>query len=271
MPTLPFSFHLAIHNRRTVIYILMISISVVAVIFNINYFHTNLVKNAQIINQPGGTFKSDFNLAGLWRNGSNAGIKDTHLISAQQETPKLSVVLSGIILTSNDETSYVLVNEGAEQKRYALNDALESAPATFIRKINKTSVVFETHGQFEKVTLHPGLPDVIEQPDSDTQSVLADFIIATPIRDGDQLFGLRLNPRKGRDAFATSLLQPGDVALRINNLSLTLPDEVSQALSLLLTQQSAQFTIRRNGVPRLINVSVRELTGMNGQSDEGIK
>lgn len=61
----------------------------------------------------------------------------------------------------------------------------------------------------------------------------------------------------------------GDIALRINNLSLTHPDEVSQALSLLLTQQSAQFTIRRNGVPRLINVSVAELTGMNGQRNEG--
>ena len=67
---------------------------------------------------------------------------------------------------------------------------------------------------------------------------------------------------------ATSLLQPGDIALRINNLSLAHPDEVSQALSLLLTQQSAQFTIRRNGVPRLINVSVGELTGMNGLRHE---
>ncbi|HHU7287596.1 TPA: type II secretion system protein GspC, partial [Escherichia coli] len=161
------------------------------------------------------------------------------------------------------------INEGNEQKRYSLNEALESAPGTFIRKINKTSVVFETHGHYEKVTLHPGLPDIIKQPDSENQNVLADYIIATPIRDGEQIYGLRLNPRKGLNAFTTSLLQPGDIALRINNLSLTHPDEVSQALSLLLTQQSAQFTIRRNGVPRLINVSVAELTGMNGQRNEG--
>ncbi|HGX6290796.1 TPA: type II secretion system protein GspC, partial [Shigella dysenteriae] len=167
-----------------------------------------------------------------------------------------------------DETSFVLINEGSEQKRYSLNEALESAPGTFIRKINKTSVVFETHGHYEKVTLHPGLPDIIKQPDSESQNVLADYIIATPIRDGEQIYGLRLTPRKGLNAFTTSLLQPGDIALRSNNLSLTHPDEVSQALSLLLTQQSAQFTIRRNGVPRLINVSVGELTGMNGQRHE---
>lgn len=41
-------------------------------------------------------------------------------------------------------------------KAILLNEALESAPGTFIRKINKTSVVFETHGHYEKVTLHPG-------------------------------------------------------------------------------------------------------------------
>ncbi len=64
--------------------------------------------------------------------------------------PKLSIALNGIVLTSNDETSFVLINEGSEQKRYSLNEALESAPGTFIRKINKTSVVFETHGHYEK-------------------------------------------------------------------------------------------------------------------------
>lgn len=51
----------------------------------------------------------------------------------------------------------------------------------------------------------------------------------------------------------------GDIALRINNLSLTHPWWGFTGISLLLTQQSAQFTIRRNGVPRLINVSVGNL------------
>ncbi len=60
-------------------------------------------------------------------------------MAVNQETPKLSIALNGIVLTSNDETSFVLINEGSEQKRYSLNEALESAPGTFIRKINKTS------------------------------------------------------------------------------------------------------------------------------------
>lgn len=152
MPTLPFPFHLANHNKDAAINILIIFISIGLIIFNVNYFHTTIVKNEQIINQPTNAFQSEFSLAALWRNENHAGVKDANPVAVNQETPKLSIALNGIVLTSNDETSFVLINEGNEQKRYSLNEALESAPGTFIRKINKTSVVFETHGHYEKVT-----------------------------------------------------------------------------------------------------------------------
>ncbi len=61
-------------------------------------------------------------------------VKDANPVAVNQETPKLSIALNGIVLTSNDETSFVLINGGNEQKRYSLNEALESAPGTFIRK-----------------------------------------------------------------------------------------------------------------------------------------
>lgn len=148
MPTLRFPFHLANHNKDAAINILIIFISIGSIIFNVNYFHTTIVKNGQIINQPTNAFQSDFSLAALWRNENHAGVKDANPVAVNQETPKLSIALNGIVLTSNDETSFVLINEGSEQKRYSLNEALESAPGTFIRKINKTSVVFETHGHY---------------------------------------------------------------------------------------------------------------------------
>lgn len=219
-----------------------------------------------LINQQ--THFSLISAGALWRNENHAGVKDANPVAVNQETPKLSIALNGIVLTSNDETSFVLINEGSEQKRYSLNEALESAPGTFIRKINKTSVVFETHGHYEKVTLPSGY---LTSSSSLIQKVkMYSLIILSPrlyVME-NRYTGFDWNPRKGLNAFTTSLLQPGDIALRINNLSLTHPDEVSQALSLLLTQQSAQFTIRRNGVPRLINVSVGELTGMNGLRHE---
>lgn len=119
MPTLPFPFHLANHNKDAAINILIIFISIGLIIFNVNYFHTTIVKNEQIINQPTNAFQSEFSLAALWRNENHAGVKDANPVAVNQETPKLSIALNGIVLTSNDETSFVLINEGNEQKRYS--------------------------------------------------------------------------------------------------------------------------------------------------------
>ena len=112
MPTLRFPFLLANHNKDAAINILIIFISIGSIIFNVNYFHTTIVKNGQIINQPTNAFQSDFSLAALWRNENHAGVKDANPVAVNQETPKLSIALNGIVLTSNDETSFVLINQG---------------------------------------------------------------------------------------------------------------------------------------------------------------
>ena len=78
MPTLRFPFHLANHNKDAAINILIIFISIGSIIFNVNYFHTTIVKNGQIINQPTNAFQSDFSLAALWRNENHAGVKDAN-------------------------------------------------------------------------------------------------------------------------------------------------------------------------------------------------
>ena len=88
MPTLRFPFHLANHNKDAAINILIIFISIGSIIFNVNYFHTTIVKNGQIINQPTNAFQSDFSLAALWRNENHAGVKDANPVAVNQETPK---------------------------------------------------------------------------------------------------------------------------------------------------------------------------------------
>ncbi|HCS8322513.1 TPA: type II secretion system protein GspC, partial [Escherichia coli] len=89
MPTLRFPFHLVNHNKDAAINILIIFISIGSIIFNVNYFHTTIVKNGQIINQPTNAFQSDFSLAALWRNENHAGVKDANPVAVNQETPKL--------------------------------------------------------------------------------------------------------------------------------------------------------------------------------------
>lgn len=80
-----FPFHLANHNKDAAINILIIFISIGLIIFNVNYFHTTIVKNEQIINQPTNAFQSEFSLAALWRNENHAGVKDANPVAVNQE------------------------------------------------------------------------------------------------------------------------------------------------------------------------------------------
>lgn len=256
--------------KYKVLYIFTIIIAALLFIRNVNYFISSEHQNTQMLSANSLTDKKqDPNLITLWHK-----VKNTQSISPIdniKNTIKMEFSLSGIVVSSRSNTSFILVNEGGKQNKYRLNEPLESNAQIFVRNINKTSVVFENNGRFEKMSLLPALatsgPEV--QNSTDVQQVLADFIIATPIREGESIHGLRLYPKAESNMFTNTLLQPGDVAIRLNNLSLTTQDGISQALSTLLTQQSVQFTVRRSGVPRLINISVNDLLKTNGQSDEG--
>lgn len=198
----------------------------------------------------------------LWRNTLPevtvpAGTTPQRMSDADQR----DFSLNGIVITAHHDTSFVLINEATGQKKYRLNDALASHPDIFIRKINKTNIVVERGGHFERINLLPPSANVGTQRNENEQYNLADFIIATPIRDGETLHGLRLQPRTGLNGFSATRLEPGDVAIRLNNLSLTNENSVAQALSTLLSQQSVQLTVRRAGVPHLINISVNEFVG----------
>lgn len=182
---------------------------------------------------------------------------------------KIDLTINGIVITSRPEDTFVLVNEGGTQRRYRVNEALKSNSAIKIRKINRTNVIFEAHDHMQKVMLQPDVSTSdADSPSADATYVLADVLIATPVRDGNRIHGLRLQPKTGYEGFQNTLLQPGDIAVRLNNISLTGPDEIAEALSALLTLQSVQFTVRRNGMPRLINISVNDIIGKNGNSDE---
>lgn len=197
-------------------------------------------------------------------------ISGSHNVTAKP-IDAMNIIINGIVVASRQDQTYVLVSEEGQQKRYKQGDTLKSNPGVRIGQINRTSVIFDNNGRMEKVMLHPKAATADSWNISSEQHyVLADVIIATPVREGDKVHGLRLQPRTGRDAFKDTLLEPGDVAIRLNNLDLTDPEKITEALSTLLTLQSVQFTVRRSGVPRLINVSVRGITGTYGKGDEGI-
>ncbi|QBY30762.1 type II secretion system protein GspC [Citrobacter rodentium] len=181
-------------------------------------------------------------------------------VKAQARNALDGITLSGIIVSSDPAASRAILNEGGEQNIYALHQPLKTAADTQITAISRNQIVLSQRGDELSLTLLAELDAAAVSAGTETHSqlALADYIEASLIRDSEAVRGLRLLPRNQTLAFGETGLLPGDLAVRLDNLSLTQPDSVSQAMEMLNTRKRAQFTIIRNSQPRLINVSVSQ-------------
>ncbi|MDU1877479.1 type II secretion system protein GspC [Citrobacter sp.] len=173
------------------------------------------------------------------------------------------IKLSGIIVSTNKSASRAIVKEGGQQTSYTLNQPLNSSPDSRITAIDKNQVTFDHQGQEVRLTLLEELPssrpqDKKEDASTHQQFALADFIATSTVQEKNTLRGLRLLPRDKTHSFTGTELLPGDIAVRINNLSLTQQADLNQAQEALSRLQMAQFTVVRNSLPRLVNVSVNQ-------------
>ena len=62
--------------------------------------------------------------------------------------------------------------------------------------------------------------------------------------------GLRLLPRGNTELFSRTAIAPGDIAIQLNNMSLTQQANLTQAQEALRHLQTAQITLLRNEIGR---------------------
>lgn len=183
----------------------------------------------------------------------------------RQETAAalLDIKLSGIIMSTNKSASRAIIKEGEQQASYMLNQALSSSPSSRIVAIDKNQVTLVHQGQEVRLKLLEELSSSTQQSQKEEgntsqQSSLADFITTSIVQEKNVLRGLRLLPRDNAHSFSGTELLPGDIAVRLNNLSLTQQADLNQAQEALNRLQMVQFTVMRNSLPRLVNVSVNQ-------------
>lgn len=172
--------------------------------------------------------------------------------------------LSGIIHSSDKLLSRVILQEGGEQNVYSINDVLKSSRSTRIIDITKNQVFFSSGGKTAQLTLLAELTPSTAQPEmandrpAPVRATLSDFIEATPVFDKNVLRGLRLLPRNKTELFSQAAIQPGDIAIQLNNISLTQQANITKAQEMLSQLHMAQLTLLRNALPKRINVSVQQ-------------
>lgn len=190
--------------------------------------------------------------------------------SHAQEALLSGVVVSGIIHSSNKSISRVILQENGEQNVYAINDYLKSSNKIRVTDITKNQIMFSSGEQTLQLTLlaelaQPSRPQAVASQKEQQAAMLADFIDASPVVDKNTLRGLRLLPRKQVKFFTHSSLEPGDIAIQLNNIKLTQQANLGKAQNALKHLKMAQFTVLRNASPRLINVSVQQF--QDGKED----
>lgn len=192
-------------------------------------------------------------------------IEMTHL--TKKEAFQLpDIRLSGIIHSSDKLTSRAILQEAGEQNIYSFNDTLKSANTVRIKAIAQNQVIFASGEHEQQLTLlselslsdAPTAQAQVSGNEAQTNIALSEYIQASPVEDKYALRGLRLLPRKNTASFAHTSLKPGDIAVQLNNISLTKRENMTKAQNALNQLQRVQFTLIRNSLPLVINVSVQQ-------------
>jgi len=214
-------------------------------------------------NKPGINPTNSPQIKHKW-NLSSSMPQHTDMAPAGKVTRLPDILLSGIIHSSDKLTSRAIVLEGGEQNVYSINDVLKSASTVRIINITKNQVFFSSDGHIHQLkllsnlTLSSASPKQRAAHETLSNIVLSDYIDARPVEDKDVLRGLRLLPRENAASFFRASLEPGDIAIQLNNISLTQRENIAKAQEVFNHLQRAQLTVVRKSLPQVINVSVQK-------------
>lgn len=190
----------------------------------------------------------------------------------------LNIRLVGLTASGDALRSAAIIEQGGDQQTYIIGERIANSRAT-VEAIFPDRVILDNNGRREALYIEgrdgfeaqlqvamqdpPAARDqatrseAVELPASDEmQSAVArvrddptellEFISVTPVRQGDQIVGYRLQPRQSPELFAAIGLQPGDVAVMINGYDLTDAAQAMAAMSELQDASNAIVQVQRD-------------------------
>lgn len=207
--------------------------------------------------------------------GGNAVAK-----SSKDVAPKtrLKLILVGIVAATDPKYSSVIIEHKGEQDSYFIDSIITGTKAK-VSEIYSDRIIITVQGQKQTLIL-----DGLEQDNQRMASIengqetktkrkskrvkkesktkeialdreallsnpgkLLDYIRISPVREGDEIKGYRVNPGKDPSIFKDSGLKAGDLAVELNGIDLT---DMSQAMGLMKefpTMTDISLTVDRDG------------------------
>ena len=208
-------------------------------------------------------------------------IADAHLFGEYQKAPsnnvtkdapetRLNLVLKGVLAATPMKLASAIIAKGKNGKEdiYAIDDKVSSAT---VKEIHPDRVILLRSGQLETLRMpNDSSADMLKantsnRPQSIRRSspgrALSDirknilknptsfgkYAIPIPYKENGKLRGYRLKPQGDNSLFETVGIEPSDVILAINGVSLSSPTEGLKALRTLQKAKQVNLTILRNG------------------------
>jgi general secretion pathway protein C len=217
-------------------------------------------KDRQLINQLPG-----WHLMGVAKQ-SSAPVQVSTPVAAPET--KLKLILRGVLASNDPENARAIIADPrGKELQYGLGDKLPGNAE--LSEVHPDRIILKRNGRFETLRLpktkkpattvasrsvsarrtaspQQRLTNARRQL-SNSPGKLSNLIRATPKRgDGGKTVGYVLSPGRDPDLFAQVGLQPGDVAIQINDIKLDNPANSARALKSMQQGDSVTVTVLRN-------------------------
>lgn len=215
----------------------------------------------QLISQMPG-----WHLMGVARQ-SSAPVQASTPVTAPET--KLKLILRGVLASNDpDNARAIIADPRGKELQYGLGDTLPGNAE--LSEVHPDRIILKRNGRFETLRLpktEKGSTRVASRSVSARRSTqspqqrltnarqqlrqspgnLSNLIRATPKRgEGGKTVGYVLSPGRDPDLFAQVGLQPGDVAIQINDIKLDNPSNSARALKSMQSGESVTVTVLRN-------------------------
>jgi general secretion pathway protein C len=200
---------------------------------------------------------------------------------------KLSLVLRGIVATTDDGLGHAIIEHRSKQAVYAVEDKLPVPGRVTLAKVMPTQVILNNGGTYERLELfdksqisstavlapppEPAAARSIDRRDDaqlaemaaeyrsrlykDPQS-LASVVNISAVRENGTLRGYRVSPGQDREQFQLLGFQAGDLVTSVNGVSLDNPSNTMKLYNMMRSAGEATFELERGGSPLTLSVSL---------------
>ncbi|MFB2803316.1 type II secretion system protein GspC [Shewanella seohaensis] len=206
------------------------------------------------------------------------------VVETVTDAPKtsLSIQLTGVVASTADQKGLAIIESSGSQETYSLGDKIKGTSAS-LKEVYADRIIITNAGRYETLMLD-GLvytsqspanqqlqkaksekAEVVSRVDQRKNaeisqelaesrselladpSKITDYIAISPVRQGENVVGYRLNPGKDVNLFKQAGFKPNDLAKSINGYDLTVMSQALEMMSQLPELTEVSIMVEREG------------------------